>query len=293
MDTFDSDFELAVAFKLRELGWTVQTQIGVGKFRIDLGITHPERPGLFLAGVECDGATYHSSPSARDRDRVRQIILEGLGWNIIRLWSTDYFLDPETSITRIDEKLRELLDEDTLEDDKIETAEAEEVVEDVASSLTKESFYDVHSAKAVKALCEKILGEKSGISFYALNNEIAKKLGIGRVTERFRERVMQVLIPWAGISDSPKDNPTIWCSAEEVTDFIAWRGIAPYGLIRNWQEISFHEQLGVAELALRTNNQEPEIAMKEMFQLKRLTETTKREFKTWVNNYRNYWNSKF
>ena len=51
VDTFDSDFELAVAFNLRELGWTVQTQIGVGKFRIDLGITHPDRPGLFLAGV--------------------------------------------------------------------------------------------------------------------------------------------------------------------------------------------------------------------------------------------------
>lgn len=293
VDTFDSDFELAVAFKLRELGWTVQTQIGVGKFRIDLGITHPDRPGLFLAGVECDGATYHSSPSARDRDRVRQIILEGLGWNIIRLWSTDYFLDPETSITRIDEKLRELLDEETLEDDKIEIPETEEVVEDVASSLTKESFYDIHSTKAVRALCEKILTEKSGISFYALNNEIAKKLGIGRVTERFRERIKQVLIPWAGISVSPKDNPTIWFSTEEITDFIAWRGIAPYGLTRNWQEISYHEQLGVAELALRTNNHEPEIAIKEMFQLKRLTETTKSEFKTWVENYRNYWNSKF
>ena len=219
--------------------------------------------------------------------------MEGLGWNIIRLWSTDYFLDPETSISRIDEKLRELLQKEPLDDDQMEIPETDELVDDLENSLTKENFYDIQSTKAVQALCENILTEKSGISFFALNNEIAKKLGIGRVTERFRERVTQVLMPWAGISDSPRDNPTIWFSTEEVSDFIAWRGIAPYGLTRNWQEISFHEQLGVAELALRTNNQEPEIAMKEMFQLKRLTETTKSEFKTWVDNYRNYWNSKF
>ena len=293
VDTFDSDFELAVAFKLRELGWTVQTQIGVGKFRIDLGITHPDRPGVFLAGIECDGATYHSSPSARDRDRVRQIILEGLGWNIIRLWSTDYFLDPETSIIRIDEKLRQLLEEGLAEDEKIDTPATEIATEDLENSLTKESFYDIQSTKSLRLLCEKILAEKSGISLFALNNEIAKKLGIGRVTERFKERVLHVLLPWAGISEVPKNNPTIWYTKEEVTDFISWRGIAPFGFTRSWQEISFHEQLGVAEQALKTNNVEPEIAMKEMFQLKRLTETTKNEFLKWVDNYRKYWNSQF
>src|SRR5690606_529753 len=64
---YDSDFEMAVAEQLRNLGWTVRTQIGVSKFQIDLGVVHPDAPGRFLAGVECDGATYHSSPSARDR----------------------------------------------------------------------------------------------------------------------------------------------------------------------------------------------------------------------------------
>ncbi len=76
VDQFDSDFEQAVAWALRELGWRVQTQIGVSKFRVDLGIVHPDSPGLYLAGVECDGATYHGSPSARDRDRTRQSVLE-------------------------------------------------------------------------------------------------------------------------------------------------------------------------------------------------------------------------
>ncbi len=111
-NNYDSDFEMAVAEALRKLGWTVRTQIGVSKFRIDLGIVHPDAPGGFLAGIECDGATYHSSPSARDRDRVRHIILEQLGWNLFRVWSTDFFLDPKASITALDEKLKALLDEE-------------------------------------------------------------------------------------------------------------------------------------------------------------------------------------
>src|SRR5690606_21065209 len=81
-DQYDSDFEREVADQLRRRGWTVQTQIGVSKFRVDLGVVHPDEPGKFLAGIECDGATYHSLPSARDRDRVRQAILEGLGWKL-------------------------------------------------------------------------------------------------------------------------------------------------------------------------------------------------------------------
>lgn len=65
----------------------VRTQVGVSKFRIDLAVVHPDAPGRFLAGVECDGATNRSSPTARDCDRVRHIILEKLGWRLYRVAS--------------------------------------------------------------------------------------------------------------------------------------------------------------------------------------------------------------
>ena len=110
-DQYDSEFEEAVANGLRKRGWEIRTQIGISKFRIDLGVIHPDHPGSFLAGVECDGATYHSSPTARDRDRVRQAILENLKWRLVRIWSTDYFIDPERSLDRIHEKLEVLLTE--------------------------------------------------------------------------------------------------------------------------------------------------------------------------------------
>jgi very-short-patch-repair endonuclease len=108
---FDSPFEEAVAGRLQDKGWEVITQVGVSRFRIDLGIVHPDRPGDFLVGVECDGATYHRSATARDRDKVRAAVLEGLGWNLLRVWSTDWFVDQEREIERLHANLLSLLSE--------------------------------------------------------------------------------------------------------------------------------------------------------------------------------------
>ncbi|CAM5778226.1 hypothetical protein CCAE64S_00091 [Castellaniella caeni] len=76
----ENAFERAVKQAIERHGWEVRTQIGVSGYRIDLGVVHPDRAGTYLAGIECDGATYHSSVSARDRDKTRQAVLEGLGW---------------------------------------------------------------------------------------------------------------------------------------------------------------------------------------------------------------------
>lgn len=108
---YDSPFEEAVAQGLRRLGWQVVPQIGVSRFRIDLGIVHPDRPGDYLAGVECDGATYHSAATARDRDKVRGAILTGLGWNLLRLWSTDWWVDKEGALQKLHVALNDLLTE--------------------------------------------------------------------------------------------------------------------------------------------------------------------------------------
>lgn len=89
-EQFDSEFELEVCEFLRENGFEVDTQVGCSNFRIDLGIKMPGTSDYVLA-VECDGATYHSSKNARDRDRLRQQILESMGWNFYRIWSTDWF----------------------------------------------------------------------------------------------------------------------------------------------------------------------------------------------------------
>lgn len=96
-DDTDSPFEDAVYAFLRERGYWMKKQVGCAGFRIDLAVVDPEAPGRYLLGIECDGAMYHSSPVARDRDRLRQQILEKLGWRIHRIWSTDWYRNrPET-----------------------------------------------------------------------------------------------------------------------------------------------------------------------------------------------------
>jgi very-short-patch-repair endonuclease len=87
------------------LGYDVKRQIGASGFRVDLAISDPDKPGRFLLGIECDGAQYHSSRSARDRDRLRQQVLEAHGWIIHRVWSADWYLRPQAEIAKIEDAI--------------------------------------------------------------------------------------------------------------------------------------------------------------------------------------------
>jgi very-short-patch-repair endonuclease len=97
----ESPFEDAVKAALEGKGWVVHPQVGVSAFRVDLGIVHPDAPGRYLAGVECDGATYHRSATARDRDRLRELVLTDLGWTIRRVWSTDWWHDAGSALDKL------------------------------------------------------------------------------------------------------------------------------------------------------------------------------------------------
>lgn len=99
-EQFDSDFELEVCEFLRANGFTVDTQVGCSGFKIDLGLKIPNSSDYVLA-IECDGASYHSSKNARDRDRLRQEILERMGWRFYRIWSTDWFRNKSAEQQRL------------------------------------------------------------------------------------------------------------------------------------------------------------------------------------------------
>lgn len=136
----DSPFEDAVISSIRSWGYDVQPQVGVSGFRIDIGVKHPRQPGVFMLGVECDGAMYHSSKTARDRDRLRHDILEGLGWNLHHIWGTDWYRNR----AREEQKLRSLLEslESTAFEGRLGSARA--IAE--ATVVTGEpQEFDVHS----------------------------------------------------------------------------------------------------------------------------------------------------
>lgn len=97
----DSPFEDQVIAALRDQNYAVEPQVGTAGYFIDMAVRDPDMPGRYLLAIECDGATYHSARSARDRDRLRQAVLEGLGWRFHRIWSTDWFRNPGKETERV------------------------------------------------------------------------------------------------------------------------------------------------------------------------------------------------
>ena len=97
----DSPFEESVAMALQAHGYRVEPQVGSSGFKIDLAVYDPDDEGRFLLAVECDGARYHSSSWARERDRLRQAVLERKGWRFHRIWSTDWFYERESEMARL------------------------------------------------------------------------------------------------------------------------------------------------------------------------------------------------
>jgi hypothetical protein len=97
----DSEFEVAVGNRIRSAGYHVDYQVGSAGFRIDIGIRDLNYSNSYILGVECDGATYHSALWARERDRLRQQVLESKGWRLHRIWSTDWFNRPDAEFRKL------------------------------------------------------------------------------------------------------------------------------------------------------------------------------------------------
>ncbi|HET9895464.1 MAG TPA: AAA domain-containing protein [Streptosporangiaceae bacterium] len=100
-DTALSPFEADVRDRLAESGITVVPQYGVGGYRVDFAATHPEDTDRMVLAIETDGASYHRSGSVRDRDRLRGEHLRRLGWSFHRIWSTNWFHDPDSEVARL------------------------------------------------------------------------------------------------------------------------------------------------------------------------------------------------
>ncbi|MDU0352943.1 AAA domain-containing protein [Paraglaciecola aquimarina] len=299
VDQFDSDLEEAVAQALRVKGWKIQTQVGVSRFRVDLGVLHPDRPGKYIAGVECDGATYHGSPTARDRDRVRQIILESLGWNIVRLWSTDYFVDPESAIDKVDMKLREILvkerelstpSEAIVLGENVNDGVAVEDLSEVAESealkskaLNADDYFEPQHKELLTSLVKEVLSERPGITLHSLALEIANLHGLTRTSKKQIEYLCKVVEQFAGINCNDGYSPTLWQSPEDRVDLIEWRGVDTFGFERKWSELAYEEALGLAKFAITKSSDSPIDVMCDELRLKRRHETTLSKFNQWIS----------
>ena len=152
----DSDFEIAVMDALLKEGFECVPQVGVAGFFIDLAVIDPGKPGRYLMGIECDGATYHSAKSARDRDRLRQAILERLGWRIRRIWSTDWFQNPHGELAPIIRELHELKTPVVINaaDDEAKDNKIEEIVQAVEREEAQVDLFAFENASLKEKLIQ-------------------------------------------------------------------------------------------------------------------------------------------
>lgn len=159
----DSPFETQVIKVLRERGWVVHPQVGCSGYRIDMGVVDPRAPGRYLLGIECDGRAYHSGATARDRDRLRQVVLEGLGWRLHRIWSTDWWINPEREV----EKLLVRLEAELAREE--DTPAAQPTAEDASAHAEDEVTFTIvteEGAPAAEASAGGAAGLADGFSTY-------------------------------------------------------------------------------------------------------------------------------
>lgn len=172
-EQFDSDFEFEVCDYLKSRGFTVDTQVGCSGFRIDLGLKLPNSSDYVLA-IECDGATYHSSKNARDRDRLRQEILERMGWKFYRIWSTDWFRNKQVEQLRLLETAADAVKNPSKSEVKSADSQSAKTFEEVVVEKHFEfpaykaaDFYEIcrhHQWNDFKAIVKEILEVEAPLS---------------------------------------------------------------------------------------------------------------------------------
>lgn len=219
----DSPFEKQVINQLREKGWTVHSQVGVSGYRIDIGVVDPRAPGRYLLGIECDGATYHSAATARDRDRLRHLILEGLGWELHRIWSTDWWRNPNEPMQKILARLEHLLStepskevepeevgaesEASLEPEFVEAAAYAKMVQPEPTPEQKlpqyqsveiagghpDHFYDPASRMILAGQLSHVINMEGPIADSVLFRRVARAWGLARTGNRIEELLRSLL----------------------------------------------------------------------------------------------------
>ncbi|MEO3974497.1 DUF3320 domain-containing protein [Streptomyces sp. CAU 1734] len=210
----DSPFEESVLAVLESWGHKVQPQVGVAGYRIDLGLRHPELPGSYALGIECDGAMYHSSKTARDRDRLREQVLNGLGWRLHRIWGTDWYRGRAAAELRLREAVDRAIARGPLNGSAAGPAEPaapaetpeiayERVPVDTAAppewsapyrsaAPVAESGYELHTPEArpeLRRVLTEIITAEGPIHEELLVTRAREAWGVGRAGARIRENV--------------------------------------------------------------------------------------------------------
>lgn len=269
---FESEFERQVHDSLVTLGHTVDGQVGCGGYRVDLAVVHPERPGEYVLGIESDGATYHSGATARDRDRLRQDVLHGLGWRLHRVWSTDWWFDRAKQVEKLDEVVRAAIAASNETPvvaapaplpAPISEPETIRPAVDVsppvvpfrgvalaAVSVDPESMYASVASTTVRARVVELVAVEAPIPVDEVCRRVAACWSIGRITDRVRKRIGGEIAELARAGTLALHGDFVWARGMDPTTWTVIRGPATDGAVRDAELIAPEEVAVAAEWVL-------------------------------------------
>ena len=271
----DSPFEEDVADEIRKLGCYADNQVGSAGFKIDLGVRDPEHPGRYILAVECDGATYHSALWARERDRLRQDVLEHLGWRFHRIWSTDWFYNRPVEIQRLAEALEKAkkASENGIEvpgannflpksapSTSVATIEIPDITERQMPPYERailpvsnvHELHEVHSDDLAK-LVEKIVEREGPIHQEEVARRVAQAFGKERTGVRINKITLEALCEARQHSQALREEDEFWFTLEQQKNPPVRNRSSEQGSTLKASNISLIEICGALEIARQDN----------------------------------------
>ncbi|KAA0214513.1 MAG: DUF3320 domain-containing protein [Leptolyngbya sp. PLA3] len=240
-------FVEVVAAALESRGWKIDRRVGCAGYRIDIGVRDDDNPGRYLLGVECDGPTYHAARTARDRDRLRQSVLENLGWKLVRVWSIDWHMNPARGLDALDKAIRAARQPSaasapdaspqppapaspgtTLLASESLAPPSGSVVETYRAatkprSLRVDDIYDPRAEAALTSAIAHLVQVESPICEELVIRRLSDWLGGARVTARFRERCSHLLTLGAQAGLWTIADEAIWRPDQSPATYTTWR----------------------------------------------------------------------
>ena len=275
-----SEFERMVADKIRSAGYEVHHQVGCSGYRIDLAIVDSKSPGRYLLGVECDGSTYNRAATARDRDKLRQVVLEDLGWTLHRIWSTDWWHNPNSEMEKLlaaisaaeNSRELELAAEEpaeiiasnapfdpTVHEELISSETDDNKATSTPSGVSESSFYEVTDLTAFQdrisplrfydldyepilmELIGQIVEKEGPILDGLLVNRIARAHGFQRSGSVIYERVLEIAKRYFYIKPDQIGGSFVWSNDGLPDGWVRFRIPKSEESFRKIEEIAFEE----------------------------------------------------
>lgn len=249
----------AICKALAEKGFATELSVGRSKYRIDIGVVDPRDPDRYLLGILLDGTGYGSAKTTRDREIAQIGVLRGLGWNILRIWSMDWWDNSEKELTRILKKLKELQAEkqeptpespestpDVPEQADISAAEELPALLQSNSSaplptnepaeasiyqavtlteklLTADEFIEPRNARGIQRKLEQVIQAEAPISLPLLTKRVVQSCGITRAGSRIQGHMNSLLLKLAPKSTSQADMLFYWRADQDPNAYAGFR----------------------------------------------------------------------